>query len=650
VVGGTQGGLFDDDEPAMGSPAGGRPATSGRRRRATPDSVEATGVAAALAAGAKVVRVLPDVRGIGNTFDYLVAPESVDLIGVGTLVDVDLAGRRIRGWVIDEGVDPPAGVDLRVLRKPRSLGPDPSVVALSEWGAWRFAGARSALLSSASAPTRIPVRPATVSAAPPARAEDAGRRLAERMGMPLDRVFVDPVTVVRLPPAEDPQPILDAAASLGPVLVIAPTARQAWAAERGLRRAGHAVADLPRGWAAARHGGRSMVGTRLAAWGPCEPLTAVVVLDEHDESHFQEHIPTWHARTVALERARAAGVPCLLISPTPSLEALAAGPVVAPPPNREQAGWPRLQVVDLRYEDPLRTGSISEPLSELIRDGARVACILNRRGRARLLACNGCNELARCASCGAAVAQSTDDLVCPACATTRPPLCLACGRTSLRPVRRGVTRLRDDLETLAGEPVAELVAGGDQTPTRVSVGTSAALHQAGPVDVVAFVEFDQELLSPRYRAAEESLGLLVLAGRLVGGRGDGRPAPADAGVATTGTRGRVNPSRVLVQTALPDHPSLVAAVAGDPGAFAAGEHARRTELGWPPLSAVALVSGEGAAEFVDALGDPGPVAVLGPLDDRWMLRAPDHASLCDLLARTPRPTGRLRIEMDPVRL
>jgi primosomal protein N' (replication factor Y) (superfamily II helicase) len=647
-VGGTQGGLFDDGEPALGGSAGGVTGSPRRRRRATPDLVVATEVAGALADGAKVVRVLPDVRGIGQAFDYLVAAESVELIGVGTLVDVDLAGRRVRGWVVEEHVDPPDGVDLRVLRVARSLGPHPLVVSLSAWGAWRFAGARSALLSSASAPTRIPGGSDRRSSSSmhagdvdSERAAAAGRRLAEHIGMSMERVFIDPVSVVRLPPAADPQPVLDAAATLGPVLVIAPTARQAWAAERGLRRAGHTVAALPRGWAAARQGGRSTVGTRSAAWAPCEPLAAIVVLDEHDESHFQEHVPTWHARTVALERSRAAGVPCILVSPMPSLEALAAGPVVAPPPDSEQAGWPRVQVVDLRYEDPMRTGIISEPLSELIRDGARVACILNRRGRARLLACNGCNELARCGTCGAAMAQRSDDLVCPACATTRPPLCLSCGRTSLRPVRRGVTRLREDLEMLAGEPVAELVAGGAQVPTRVSVGTSAALHQAGPVDVVAFVEFDQELLAPRYRAAEEALGLMVLAGRLVGGRGP---------LADPGARGPAGSARVLVQTAIPDHPSLMAAVGGDPGAFAAGEHSRRAELGWPPLSAVALVSGEGAAEFVAALGDAGPVAVLGPLDDRWMLRAPDHRSLCDLLAITPRPAGRLRIEMDPVRL
>jgi hypothetical protein len=65
---------------------------------------------------------------------------------------------------------------------------------------------------------------------------------------------------------------------------------------------------------------------------------------------------------------------------------------------------------------------------------------------------------------------------------------------------------------------------------------------------------------------------------------------------------------------------------------------------------MAAVSGAAAAAYVDALGSPLGVEVLGPSDGTWLLRAPDHPTLCDALAATPRPTGRLRLEVDPLRL
>jgi hypothetical protein len=101
-----------------------------------------------------------------------------------------------------------------------------------------------------------------------------------------------------------------------------------------------------------------------------------------------------------------------------------------------------------------------------------------------------------------------------------------------------------------------------------------------------------------------------------------------------------------VQTRLPRHEVLQAALHADPERVAAAERPRRQVLGFPPAAAVALVSGEAAAEFVAALG---PVDVLGPDGDRWLVRAPDHRTLCDALAAAPRPAGRLRVEVDPLR-
>ena len=83
-------------------------------------------------------------------------------------------------------------------------------------------------------------------------------------------------------------------------------------------------------------------------------------------------------------------------------------------------------------------------------------------------------------------------------------LCAKCGGTKMKNLRAGVNRVREELEALAREPVAELTAerGTDAggTGTRIVVGTEAALHRIHKADVVAFLDFDQELLAPRYRA------------------------------------------------------------------------------------------------------------------------------------------------------
>ncbi len=85
-----------------------------------------------------------------------------------------------------------------------------------------------------------------------------------------------------------------------------------------------------------------MVGSRSAALAPVGNLAAVVVVDEHDENYQEERAPTWHARDLAIERARRAGIPCVLTSPSPSLEALEWGELVVPSRKEERDGWPIL--------------------------------------------------------------------------------------------------------------------------------------------------------------------------------------------------------------------------------------------------------------------------------------------------------------------
>jgi primosomal protein N' (replication factor Y) len=541
-------------------------------------------------------------------------------------VRVALGGRRVGGWVVAVGVEPPAGVVLRPLARWSGRGPAPELIELAEWAAWRWAGRPASLLRTAS-PDRVVRR-----LPPPRRARPRpvpASPVARLVGDALAR----PVSLVRLPPAADPTEVpVAVAAARGPTQGVCPPAPLAAAVADRLRRAGVPAGRHPEGWAAGA-AGATVVGTRAAVWAPVGDLRAVVVVDEHDEAHQQEQAPTWHAREVAVERARRAGVPCVLTSPCPSLEALALARPLTPPRSVERDGWPVVDVVDMRREDP-RAGLLTPALVRLLRSDRRVLCVLNRTGRARLLACAACGELARCEHCDAAVAQpSAGVLRCARCGTERPVVCAACGAGRMKALRQGVTRVRDEIEALVREPVAEVTGArpaGDALAARVVVGTEATLHQVDRADVVAFLDADQELLAPRYRAAEQALALFARAARLLGGRSGG--------------------GRLVVQTHVPRHEAVQAALHGDPVRVSEAERDRRTLLRFPPVTALAEVSGPAAGELVEALGHPPGVEVLGPSDGRWLLRAPDHRTLCDALAATPRPAGRVRVAVDPPRV
>jgi primosomal protein N' (replication factor Y) len=570
---------------------------------------------------------LPDVAGIDKTFDYSVPVAWSDdgrdaLVAPGSLVRIDLHGRRVGGWILDVDVEPPAGVALRPLAKVSGLGPPPEVIELAQWTSWRWAGRLSNVLTSASPPTAVRGLPSSPPRVPAPVALD---RYA-------DEAFDGGGAVVRVPPADDAFDLVLAAVRRGNALVVTPSIDEAKRIASRLRRAGTAVALHPRDWAIGATGA-TVVGARASVFAPVRDLAAIVVLDEHDEALQEERAPTWHARDVALERARRAGIPCVLVSPVPTLEALEAKRLVAPSRVQERAGWPIVDVVDRRREDPAKAGLLGERLVPFLRGPGPIVCVLNRTGRSKLLACDACGELARCERCAAAVVQDDDGmLTCPRCATTRPMICAACGATKLRNLRAGVSRVREELEALAQRPVVEVTGRHELGERRadVYVGTEAVLHQVHEARVVIFLDFDQELLAPRARAAEQALVLLARAARLVGGRGGG--------------------GRVVVQTRLARHEVLDAAVRADPGRLVPVERERRRELSLSPFAAIALVSGAAADAFVERLGRPLGIEVLGPLDGRWLVRAPDHQTLCDALAAVDRPSGRLRIEVDPLRL
>ncbi len=607
----------------------------------------------------RAVRVRTEVAAVAKTLDYAVPPGWSDEVHIGTRVRAPLHGRTVRGWVVEEDVLPPAGVAVLPLKSWLGWGPPPALIELAEWAAWRWAGPASFFLRIASPPTIVRALPD----APPLPARHDGAVSLERAELELAQPGV---TIVRQPPLTDPIDLVSSVvgdpavrARGGSVLVLVPSAGWAERLTARLVRRGYPTAGT---WEQARAGWPVVVGSRAGAWAPVPRLAAVVILDAHDAAYREESAPTYSAVDVLLERAHREDVPCVLASPVPPV-ALAGQEglrTLAPSRREERAGWPVLERVDRRAADP-RSGMFSEEFVRLARsvldDAAAVergplVCVYNRTGGARLLACRHCGELARCARCGAAAAQprGTEVLQCPRCGDTRPVVCTACGRLKMKTLRVGVSRLREELGALLGVGVGEVAgpppAGSDPPvpAAPVLVGTEAVLHRVRRAAAVVFLDIDLHLLAPRLSASEETLALFVHAARLVGPRSAGAPW-----------------ARLQVQTRVPDHPLLTAISQGEPAEVLADEVAVRRTSGLPPFAALALVSGTLAPVYAESLrreaaapASPGATATttVSPLgDDRFLVRADTHQSLCDLLARTARPSGRgLRVEVDPVSL
>ncbi|MGI8850285.1 MAG: hypothetical protein ACR2KC_01325 [Acidimicrobiales bacterium] len=569
--------------------------------------------------------MLPDIAAIDKVFDYEVPAGLSADVRVGTLVRVRLGRRRVGGWAVAD-VECGERRALRPVAKVTGWGPEPETIDLAAWAAWRWAGRTATCLRTASADFAVSELPppATSPPAPP-----PSGWLSALVGEALGRPF----GLLRLPPACDLTPVVAQVAQRGPTLVVLPTGQRASILAGRLRRAGAGVALLPGEWPQARSGAGVVIGTRGAAWGPCPGLAAVVVIDGHDEALVHHPPPTWDATTVAAERAARAGVPCLVTSPCPTLDLVGAAAPVHPGADQERSGWATLEVIDRRGDDP-RLGLYSETLGRRLSRAAAAVCVLNRTGRARLLACGPCGSLARCEHCGAALSEAGDAaasgaLRCGRCGEGRPRVCAECGSTRLRQLRVGVSRAREELEALTRRPVGEVTSATVDLPDApILVGTEAVLNRVRRCDVVAFLDFDQHLLAPRYRANEEALALLAGASRLVGGRS----------------------GRVLVQTRLPDHEVLRAAASGEPGRVNEVERGTRRALGLPPFMTLAAISGEAAASYAARVAAAAALELRGPDEGRWLLSAPDPKTLADALAAVPRPAGKLSIEVDPRRI
>ncbi|WP_374322171.1 primosomal protein N' [Aquipseudomonas alcaligenes] len=354
-------------------------------------------------------------------------------------------------------------------------------------------------------------------------------------------------------------------------------------------------------WLAARDGEADIViGTRSALFTPLKNPGLIIVDEEHDASYKQQEGLRYHARDLALVRARQEHLPIVLGSATPSLESLHnahAGRYALLKLTQRAGGaqQPRFLRLDVKSL-PLDAG-ISGPLQQAIRQtleaGQQVLVFLNRRGFAPTLLCHDCGWISQCPRCDARMTlhQRHNELRCHHCGhVERPPRnCPECNQVDLRPVGAGTERAEERLALLFPQfPVLridrdstsrkgamdKLFATINKGEPCILVGTQmlAKGHHFPRVTLVAILDADGGLFSADFRASERMAQLTVqVAGRA--GRAE-------------------EPGKVIIQSHLADHPLLVQLTEQGYPAFAEQALSERRGAGLPPFAHLALLRGE----------------------------------------------------------
>ncbi len=383
-------------------------------------------------------------------------------------------------------------------------------------------------------------------------------------------------------------------------------------------------------WHRIRRGeARVVVGTRSAIFAPLERLGLVIVDEEHDGSYKQEETPRYHARDVAVMRAKLANASVLLGSATPSLESWQNAQrgkytLLEMSERVNQRPLPEVELVDMRREfqetgkDEVFSRRLTTAVEDTLARGEQAMILLNRRGYSFAVLCRACGEKLQCENCAIALtyhrpvgAEDThahvgQRLECHYCGFRRtvPKLCPHCesehlyflgagsqqGEERLQELfpqarigrmDRDTVRTRHDLERL----LRQLHSG----EINLLVGTQmiAKGHDIHGVTLVGVVGADHALGLPDFRAAERVFQLLTqVSGRA--GRGDLR-------------------GEVVVQTYHPDHYAIEFAQRHDFPAFVEKELRFRKWMHYPPFGVLAnlLIQStvlEEAAGWASALG------------------------------------------------
>lgn len=398
-------------------------------------------------------------------------------------------------------------------------------------------------------------------------------------------------------------------------------------------------------WRAVADGSaRVIVGARSALFLPYADLGLIIVDEEHEPAFKQEEGVCYHARDMAVVRARIGDIPAILASATPSLETVSNADSgryrrLHLPARHGGAELPAISLVDLRRDPPERQTWISptlrRALAENLAAGEQSLLFLNRRGYAPLTLCRRCGHRLQCPNCTAWLVEHrfSKRLQCHHCGYSgeRPDDCESCGATdSLVACGPGVERMAEEVMNFL--PEARFVVVTSDSICRPSdadafvqqitnhdvdivIGTQivAKGHHFPKLTLVGVIDADLGLAGGDLRAAERTYQLL----HQVAGR---------AGRAEL-------PGRVLLQTYHPDNPVLQALAAGDRDGFLATE-AEMREIGhWPPFGRLAalIISGRDsdavervARELARTAPRSDGVRVLGPAPAQMSLLRGRH--------------------------
>ncbi len=426
---------------------------------------------------------------------------------------------------------------------------------------------------------------------------------------------------------------------------------------------------------------RVIVGARSALFLPYKNLSLVIVDEEHDSSYKQEEGVMYHARDMAVARARFENFPVILVSATPSLESYHNSKEgkyteISLPLRHAEAAMPDINVIDMRKENLTAGHFISsllrEKIAQAIASGHQAMLFLNRRGYAPLMLCRKCGHRFQCPDCSAwlVLHRSKPRLECHHC-NYRIPVPKACptcaSEDTLHACGPGIERLLEEVTEFMPQARVAVMAsdsmGGysdmsqtisDMTDKKIDllIGTQmiAKGHHFADLAVVGVVDADLGLAGGDLRASERTYQLLhQLSGR--------------AGRETV--RGQV-----YLQSYLPEHPVIKALVSGDRDTFLTTELTARKNADMPPFSRLAAVIIEGEKE--DAViktanqlaGNfppknpklrlygpaPAPLFMLrGKFRYRLMVKADRSINLPDMLrnwADSLKPPSSVRIKLD----
>ena len=346
---------------------------------------------------------------------------------------------------------------------------------------------------------------------------------------------------------------------------------------------------------------RMVVGTRSAVFAPVADLALVIVDEEHDSSYKQEETPRYHARDVAVMRAKMSDAVVVLGSATPSLESYFNAKknkyaLIELPDRVERRPLPEVEIIDMRQEFQ-ETGHeqvISRKLAAEIKDRLerreQVMVLLNRRGYSPVVLCRTCGKKLECANCAIALTHHKREhkMICHYCGYLAPvpKACVHCGSEYVYFLGTGSEKLEEllhgmfpqariarlDRDTVRGHEDFERTLNAlDEGELDLLVGTQmiAKGHDIHGVTLVGVIGADVALGLPDFRAAERTFQLLTqVAGRA--GRGQ-------------------TPGKVILQTFFQDHYAVQYAAQHDFVGFYDKELRFRSWMHYPPYSALANV-------------------------------------------------------------